>query len=34
MAKRIKNFDPVQIETLDLHAEGYGTTDDEKIVVL
>ena len=34
MAKRIKNFDPVQIETLDLHTEGYGTTDDEKIVVL
>ena len=34
MAKRIKNFDPIEIETLDLHTEGYGTTDDERIVVL
>ncbi len=34
MAKRIKNFDPVEIETLGLHTEGYGTTLDEKVVVL
>ncbi len=34
MAKRIKNFDPVEIEIAGLHAEGYGTTEDEQVAVL
>ena len=34
MSKRIKNFDPVELEILSLHTDGYGTGDDEKVAVL
>jgi 23S rRNA (uracil1939-C5)-methyltransferase len=34
MAKRIKNFDPVEMEIEGLHADGYGTTLDERVAVL
>ena len=34
MAKRIKNFDPIEMMTTGLHEDGYGTTEDERAAVL
>jgi len=34
MARRIKNFDPVELITTGLHTDGYGTTEDGSVAVL